>query len=321
MTGANCSFRHFFCGALVLAGLATQASATLIAYEPFNYAAGSILNGQSGGAGFTAPWAPYLGNAANVPANPASNAIVAGSLAGPAGLPTLGNSALLSGEFGTLQIARAFPNISGAAGTTTWFSFLGQRQGATSTNVAGNPYPRGANVSLFDTDRITTPAQVSPNLPERIAMGNSSNATANEWSIITEGNGGQRDGSGTAWSTLRWGVIKIEHNGDNTVPDNAYLFLDPDPNVEPTNAMAVASLVNGVDAAARDFSSIDFMRPFVGNTQGTVGNANHRPFAVLAVDEIRLGTTYADMRAIPEPTTCLLLMLGGVALSCCRRGR
>lgn len=317
MTGANTLIRHLMSGGVLIAALAAHASAALIAYEPFDYPVGSILNGQSGGYGYTAPWAPYLGNAANVPANPASNGIVAGSLAGPAGLPTFGNSALLSGEFGTLQISRAFPSISGAAGTTTWFSFIGQRLGATSTNVAGNPYPRGANVSLFDGDR-TGP---SPNQPERIAMGNSSNATADEWSIITEGSGAQRDGSGIAWSTLHWGVIKIEHVGDSTVADNAYLFLDPDPNVEPTNAMALASMVNGVDAGARDFSGLDFMRPFIGNTSGTVGNANHRPFAVLAVDEIRLGTTYADMRAVPEPATCLLLLLGSVAVTCCRRGR
>jgi hypothetical protein len=317
MTGATFSIRHLLCGAALLAGLATQASATLIAYEPFDYAAGSILNGQTGGVGFTAAWAPHLANAANVPANPISNAIVAGSLPGPAGLPTLGNSALLSGEFGTLQISRLFPSISGAAGTTTWFSFIGQRLGETSTNVAGNPYPRGANVSLFDADRVGP----SPNQPERIAMGNSSNATADEWSIITEGSGSQRDGSGTPWSTRHWGVIKIEHLGDSTVADNAYMFLDPDPNVEPTNAMAVASMVNGVDSGARDFSGIDYMRPFVGNTSGTVGNTNHRPFAVLAVDEIRVGTTYADMRATPEPTTALLFVLGGLALSLGRSRR
>jgi hypothetical protein len=168
---------------------------------------------------------------------------------------------------------------------------------------------------MFDGDR-TGP---SPNQPERVAVGNSSNAAADEWSIITEGSGAQRDGSGVSWGTLHWAVLKIEHVGDSTVADNAYLFLDPDPNVEPTNGQAVASIVNGVDAAARDFSGLDFMRPFIGNTQGTVGMANHRPFAVLAVDEIRLGTTYADMRAVPEPTSCLLLVLGSLAISCFRR--
>src|SRR5262245_35500460 len=154
MAGANSMFRHLLYGGALVAAVASHAAATLIAYEPFDYPAGAVLNGQNGGVGYTAPWAPYLGVAGNVPANPASNAIVAGSLVGPAGLPTFGNSALLSGEFGTLQIARAFPNITGTAGTTTWFSFIGQRLGATSTNVAGNPYPRGANVSLFDQDRI-----------------------------------------------------------------------------------------------------------------------------------------------------------------------
>jgi hypothetical protein len=308
-------FRHLLYGGALVAAFASHAAATLIAYEPFDYPAGAVLNGQNGGVGYTAAWSPYLGNAANVPANPASNAIVAGSLVGPAGLPTFGNSALLSGEAGTLQIQRNFPSIAGTDGTTTWFSYIGQRLGETSTNVANNPYPRGANISLFDGDR-TGP---SPNQPERVAVGNSSNASADEWSIITEGSGSQRDGSGVSFGTLHWAVLKIEHVGDNTVADNAYLFLDPDPNVEPTNDQAIASIVNGVDASARDFSSLDFMRPFIGNTAGSVGNTNHRPYAVLAVDEIRLGTTYADMRGVPEPASCLLMFMGSAVAMLIRR--
>ena len=68
------------------------------------------------------------------------------------------------------------------------------------------------------------------------------------------------------------------------------------------------------DTNARDFSNVDFVRPFVGNAQTNI------PFAVMVIDEIRIGTTWDDMRAIPEPAGCVLLVLGGIAL-CLRRAR
>ena len=118
------------------------------------------------------------------------------------------------------------------------------------------------------------------------------------------------------WSQLAWGVLRIDHAGDATVSDSAYLWLNPNPLVEPLIANADVTILSG-DTNARDLSDLDFIRPFVGNNQtGT----NARPFAVIVVDEIRLGTTYADMTFVPEPASCLLLVLGGLAL-CVRRGR
>jgi MYXO-CTERM domain-containing protein len=111
-------------------------------------------------------------------------------------------------------------------------------------------------------------------------------------------------------------VLRIDHVGDATVADNAYLWLNPNPLVEPLIANADVTILSG-DTNSRDLSNIDFVRPFVGNAQNTALTGgfpatNWRPFGVLAVDEIRLGTTYADMSAVPEPAALGLLALGGL---------
>ena len=122
-----------------------------------------------------------------------------------------------------------------------------------------------------------------------------------------------------AWSTLAWGVLRIDHVGDHTVGDSAWLWLNPNPLAgEPLKANADVTILSG-DTNARDFSNADFIRPFVGNQQGTAGMTSFRPFSAMLVDEIRIGTTFADMRAIPEPSTLALLVLSAVGLPRRRR--
>jgi len=99
------------------------------------------------------------------------------------------------------------------------------------------------------------------------------------------------------FSDLAWAVMRIDFIGG---ANNQYLWLNPDPNVEPSTGTANVTILNA--AAVTGFDAI---RPFVGNAQ------SDRPFGVLAIDEIRLGTTYADMSAIPEPSSMALLLLGG----------
>lgn len=278
--------------AAFLGAIVPMASAQLYYYEGFAYTAGSDIIGQNG-------WSIQTG--ATTPSGQAFTA-VAGSLSAP-GVTTTGGSALLTGAFGTLQAMHSFANISGADGTTTWYSYIGQRLGDTGTTIAGNPYPRGVNIGLFDTEATANPAR-----QERIGIGNSSNAAANEWSIIPEGAGGSRVGSGVPFSDLYWAVMRIDHHGDATVADDAYLFLNPDPNVEPATSSALAAAIG-----VFDYSNLDFIRPFVGN----VASSGAVPFGVLAVDEIRIGGDYASMSSTtvaPEPTSITLLGLGGLAM-------
>ena len=310
--------------------------AALLVYEPFDYVAGSELTNLNGGEGFAGDWTGRNNSDGAVPAT--STAIMGSSLAHPThpgGLPTQGGSLLINGLSGTAEPAREFSAAARAAissSSTTWVSFLAQRQGETTdpntTNLPNNPYPRGVNVSFFRNDLATN--------SEVVGLGNSSNATDNTWSIIPLGGGGNREGSydpaggvqggGSTtvgattfpWENLQWAVFRIDHLAGN---DNVYLWLSPDPTVEPSIASANATILS-TDTNAIDYSNIGALRPFVGAQQGTVGAANWRPAGELVLDELRVGTTYADMTrtsVIPEPSSLALVSLTALALLSGRR--
>jgi hypothetical protein len=129
--------------------------------------------------------------------------------------------------------------------------------------------------------------------PQRLAIGNPSSVVNNEWSIFAEGSDANNAQSGTTFDTLAWAVMLINHHGDNTVADDAYLWINPDPTgAEPTIGTADASLVG-----LFDYSGVDSIRPFMGQerTEATF----LQPHAEMLVDEIRIGTTWADLSSEP----------------------
>jgi hypothetical protein len=157
-------------------------------------------------------------------------------------------------------------------------------------------------------------------------MGNSSNAASNTWAFIPTGSSSQIEPTNNPAVTYGgadavWVVLRIDHKGAALTSDpgaavdkdDAYLFINPDPNVEPSLASANATVLQA-DANAFDYSGLDFVRPFIGNAQTDI------PFAELWIDEIRVGTTYSAMTA-PEPTALALVVLGGLALLGGRRTR
>lgn len=311
---------------MLVLGIANYGSADLWVYEPFDYAEGSELTDLDGGGGFLGDWTGRGNNDGNVPAG--SALLTDDSLDHPsASLPTQGNSVLITGEFGTTQPAREFSTAAKdalAAAPTTWISFLAERQGEVQDPPASgdNPYPRGVNVSFFRQDLATD--------DELVGVGNSSDATDNTWSIIPDGSGSLREGAydpagGVTgggpetpdadtypWDELQWAVLRIDHQDGN---DDIHLWLSPDPNVEPDVNDAVASISN-TDDNAMDFAGLAAVRPFIGDASGG------RPFGVLALDELRVGTSYAAMSStmvVPEPTGLMLATLAGLALVSRRR--
>jgi PEP-CTERM motif len=286
----------------IMVAFAPNASADLIAYEPFDYTAGTQLNGDSGGMGWSGAWRDATVAGATIQASGLTYA----------GLPTSGNSVLLSGSLGTLNIFRDFPNITGAAGTSIYISFIGQRVGPAEDpqTIPLNPYPRGVNVGFFNTENAVR--------QERATIGNSSGATSNAWSYIPTGSGSVISQSTTPYSDQAWVVLRIDFVGDDTVNDDAYLFINPDPSVEPSLASAdVTVLGTSLTAGTFDYSGLDYVRPFVGG-------ANANPYGELMLDELRIGTTYADMTSttvVPEPATLGLFALGGLAFLLRRRNQ
>lgn len=265
-------------------GIAAAAQAELLVHEPFDYAAGSDLNGQSGGTGWAGAWR----DATNT-----GGTIQAGGLSHP-GVASSGNHVLLSGATATYNIFRDIPNIAGGDGDTTWISFIGQRVGPAGTG--DNPYMRGVNVGFFNTEH--------PSRTERVTVGNSSNAAQNTWAYIPTGSSNEIQPTTEPYTNQAWAVVRIDHIGDVNTPDNAYLFINPNPAVEPLIANADASSIGTFD-----YSGIDHVRPFIGGVNGEI------PYGELLLDELRIGTTYADMSGgvIPEPTSLAVLGLGALA--------
>lgn len=282
--------------ALAVTFAAQTCQAYLLAYEGFDYTPGSDLSGMNGGFGWTTPWGVASGSI-TTNGNAIGDTVATGSLSyfsGNRALFTTGNSGFYSGALGTSQPFRDFFNASpGEEGTTIWVSFLAARSGPTTNNTGTpfNPYPRAANVSLFNTG-------------ERLAIGSASGMVSNNWALLPSGSGGNARISGNNFSLLSFAVVRIDYGATNN--DTAYLFINPQLGTEPTLSSAVAMTNNF------DFSFFR-VRPFAGGNDA----ANSRPYAELSVDEIRIGTTWQDVAPfitlVPEPSTAALASLGLLA--------
>jgi len=268
---------------VVVSAMAQSASAELLVYEPFDYPLGEQLIGKNGGTGFTSAWRDEtIAGAATIQAG----------LTFP-GLPVAGNSVLMSGATGVLQIFRNHVNVEGADGTTTWLSYIGQRLGPIQDppNNPDNPYPRGVNISFYNTE-LGAPAR------ERFAIGGSTDGPSNNWAFIGQGQVANflpatNPPAPYGGAPPAFVVVRIDHHGPPNTDgpgnlDDAYLFINPDPGFEPPTSVANAMRL-GTEPNAFDYSGLDYLRPFIGNTSGG------RPYGELLWDELRIGTTYSDV--------------------------
>jgi hypothetical protein len=224
-------------------------------------------------------------------------------------LYTSGNSARFSG--GAVTNNSATPNrdvvfgrgTNGTDGVTTWISMIVQRQGQAITNAGtpNNPYPRGAALSFYSTGS------------ERFGVGMNSGSVSNNVSLTILGNVNNMKRTPVPFSQLDFVVVRIDHvTGTN---DNAYIWVNP-ANLSVTPDVSTA-LTNSVGQFDFSFNRIQL---FAGGND----TANNRPTAVLAVDEVRVGTDFADVTpwipvTVPEPSVMALGALGGLAFIYMRR--
>jgi hypothetical protein len=279
---------------LVLFACPLTGLAELLVYEPFDYPVGVGLSGKNGGTGFTGPWRNET--------TAGTATIQSGSIPYP-GLNTTGNSVLMSGATGTYNVFRDHANIAGADGTTTWLSFIGQRLGEPQNPPANpnNPYPRGVNISFYNTEVQGEPPR------ERFALGGSTGGPVNNWAFIGQGQVANFLPASNPAVPFGGGppafvVIRIDHHGPpDTVAgvenfDDVYLFVNPSLAGEPPLQSANAKRL-GTEPNAFDYSGLDYIRPFIGNTSGA------SPYGELLWDELRIGTTWGDVVGGPSTPT------------------
>ena len=323
------SFLKFFflgAGVSVLATQLTAQDPDLIAYDGIDYPLlkppfpFNSLEGNNGGIGWAAPWGFRYDIAgkgavtqfASFVTDP-STLVPPATYSGP--LETVGFGAVLDpNDRPSVELARrlAAP-ISGAAGTRTYISFIGQRRGEPADPNAevyqntevypdgypwpNNLYPRGAAVRLFDSTggeilQIGHYSETGTSL---------STGAVNTWEAVggplSKNTGGRTD---KIFTELSFVVCRIDHNGDETVADSLYLWINPDLSQGENTAVADLQLPSfsvleynsetQTDVAVPlNISDIAWIGPWAGDGSGD------RPHAEFFFDELRVGKTWESV--------------------------
>lgn len=257
-----------------------SAHATLLVYEGFDYPTNTTIAGQSGGSLWTNAWA--FGSSQGLATN------VAGSLGytdvNGRSLQTSGGSLVVGNPGGSTSTTAnptrtlngnlsAGTNTTAGPGRTNWISFLYQR-----LNFIPGPYFRQANLGLFEggTERgdVGAPNTSATNFHQLSLWGsgphNNAMAFQSPAHPIT---------SGSCYFILMKIVTDAATNNDTAYVwfNWTNLLVEPSP--------STATLTN----AEVNFSAVNIVRFQAGNANSSGSNA------VFQADELRLGTTFADV--------------------------
>jgi hypothetical protein len=275
---------------MLAVAMSTSVQATLLVHEPFDYPVGALA-GQNGGTGWgTNAW--QTGAGGNV---------VAGSL-GYGSLQTSGNSMVITATTGALGSTYRTLNTAYGAGTY-YVSFIGQRL---------SPHPT-LDENTIRASGFQLHAGTGTGGDERIGAGKVTTASPNQtynWSMFSDGSTSLVENSTTPITDLAFIVWELvvadstDGQGPGVSSDIARMWVNPSlsgplgtPDAEMTQAEG-----NNHDYIFQK------VRLFAGN-----GNAQG-PYASFAIDEIRIGTTLADVMPVPEPGTVLLSMIALMGL-------
>lgn len=287
-------------GAVALAiGLSQTAVAAPLAYDGFNYVAGeNALDNQNGGVGFDDAWLTSGTNANKAAvASPGLTYTDAGGRV----LDVVGNTAFIdsanAAAVGTTGSVTVTPfrtintALDGVTGNTLYLSFLGQQ---TNSSV------RFINLALF------------AGATEAVAVGHGTGTGGNNWGAFTGGVGTNGGSSTVSAEQLSLLVLRVDYNVDGGTNERVRLYVNPLLDAEPAVA-AVDFSDRNVGAAIADLTRIRL---------GAGGSDATRTAAQALFDEIRLGTTYADVTpfsVVPEPGSIALAGLAAATLAGRRR--
>jgi hypothetical protein len=294
-----------FAAAVASLSLGTASAAPLV-YEPFDYPAdGTTIEGKT-----TADPATWVGAYAAPAPSEITMAGAAGSLAVPSPLQAAaGNSAEIDGSGNGAGKALRLPFPGGAgiaqdAGGTLYYSLALRVDELTgSTNVVGGFF-LGLNNSAVAT--TTNPTAAAARLQGRI---DPTDGTKYNLGVFRNVNAAA---AAPSWSgPLNVGdtlfLVGSYESVAGTQNDVARLWINPDP-----------STFNGTEPAAT----------LVDNSTGTGTDIGvfsmilrQGPAPHMTIDELRVGTSWADVTPVPEPGTLTLLGTGLAAAAGCRRRR
>jgi hypothetical protein len=291
-------------------------------YEGFGYVAGNLTNTLDGGTGWNAtgsldPNTTTWGVGSNLtPGGTAANQTVTAtglSYSNTNYPASTGGAALIAGPG---QIGRSFGQTVDSG--TFYFSYLTQK---TDLDV------RTVNFSFFGANERLAIGQFASNVNTRAQDGTWLNgAGANDGSFALFVANSQNN---TAVQTIQSAINgvyvnttapisyslnttflvlgKFEFNYAGGVEDRFTLYINP------TDLTNEANLTPYLQLSHNDFGSLTGFRMFAG------GDVTNFPASAAMFDEIRFGSSFAQV--IPEPGSAALLMLGAAGLLVRRRKR
>ncbi|HMP84145.1 MAG TPA: PEP-CTERM sorting domain-containing protein [Verrucomicrobiota bacterium] len=292
---------------------AMSTNAGLIAYEGFDYAPDAGISGLNGGFGWGNSWVTAGGSefATNV-----SGSLSYGGVSSTGNALRVGVASDLSqGNPGTQAPQRNLENPLGTYGSTIWIGLLWQSltTDAERGSLAGF---RETKIGFFDG---ANPASMSRTGTERVAVGIPHTYTANgtvngvpnqqlldEYSIYlssTQQASGVATERGTDPANTVFLLLRMDLDG-TAANDTLSLWVNPNVGAGEGGLGAAMAIWNTVNLDA-----INGFRFQVANSNASGINGQ------MLVDELRIGTTFADtVTGIPEPGALALVGIGAAAL-------
>jgi len=285
----------------VCVGLSAGARAAPF-YEAFDYASGTALSGnmnQSTGSPLT--W-NYVGPGT---ANTADPTIGSGGLEYPGFAASAGNSGLADGSQGGVWRI----NLPGGVNSgTVYYSVLGGVSDLTGlTNTTTGSFLGGLNSGVGPGTSVTTAGaglMIHRDAVDANAYNLGVGATVTNADRIFETT------PRTAGQTLLVvGAYQFNEGADN---DIAYLWINPDPGTFGAESAPGANVTSNAATVAGGTDNAQLASFFLRN--------NGVEPQQMQIDEVRVGASWAEVTAVPEPAG-LLAAVGAIGLVVRRKGR
>jgi len=260
---------------ITLAGMPSVATATLLAYDPFNMASGGSIGGTSS----TSPGVWPTGG--QTWSTPGSVGVSAGSLSLPAGvvgLPTDGNRAVLGNTGAQVSASRSLGTTYSSA-STLWLSYLFTQ--SNTNNADGNN--DGISLLGSGTSRIFFGSDGAGDFVIRAIAGQSVTGGSDAFANTLVG--------ATSGQTFQL-VVNID-------PSTGYTMW-----VNPTGFNSV----NGTPTGGTSASMTSNLLQFSFDTIQLGGDDPTNTNGSVTFDEFRMGTTAAAV--VPEPSAYAMALAG-----------